>query len=111
MTAICFSRRSVLLRAVLDPPGASPYTRIHAVLTVLLLVGHSSLVGSIAAGDQYTFTRLEGPDKGMFLPHAIDFPGAQQTQVTGINNAGHIIGRYEDREGIHGFLAVPKGKP
>jgi hypothetical protein len=42
---------------------------------------------------------------------AFDFPDAQQTQVTGINNAGHIIGRYEDREGIHGFLAVPKGKP
>jgi hypothetical protein len=47
--------------------------------------------------------------KGKLTP--FDFPGAKDTQVAGINNAGHIVGRYEGREGIHGFLAVPKGQP
>jgi hypothetical protein len=44
---------------------------------------------------------------------AFDFPEARETLVTGINHAGHIIGRCESRKEkeIHGFLAVPKGKP
>jgi uncharacterized membrane protein len=47
--------------------------------------------------------------KGKLAP--FDFPGAKETQVTGINNAGQIVGRSEGREGIHGFLAFPKGRP
>jgi hypothetical protein len=48
--------------------------------------------------------------KGKLAP--FDFPGAKETQATGINNAGHIVGRYEDRKrGTHGFLAIPKGRP
>jgi hypothetical protein len=47
--------------------------------------------------------------KGQLTP--LDFPGAKETQVIGINHAGHIVGRSESREGIHGFLAVPKGQP
>ncbi len=35
----------------------------------------------------------------------IDFPGASSTRVIGINNAGQIVGEYEDDSGvIHGFL-------
>jgi hypothetical protein len=47
--------------------------------------------------------------KGKLIP--FDFPGAKETQVTGINHAGHIIGRCDGPQGIHGFLAVPKGQP
>lgn len=35
----------------------------------------------------------------------IDFPGASSTRVIGINNAGQIVGEYEDDSGVlHGFL-------
>lgn len=34
----------------------------------------------------------------------IDYPGANMTEATGINNAGDITGLYEDSAGGHGFL-------
>jgi len=34
----------------------------------------------------------------------IDYPGASQTKAFGINNAGKIVGWYEDATGVHGFL-------
>jgi hypothetical protein len=44
---------------------------------------------------------LEG---GQF--ETIDFPGATDTRCNGISDAGAIVGRYTDAEGVvHGFLA------
>ena len=38
----------------------------------------------------------------------IDFPGAIDTTVTGINDSGQIVGIYTDVNGNdHGFLATP----
>jgi probable HAF family extracellular repeat protein len=39
----------------------------------------------------------------------IDEPSAisQSTSVTGINNAGQIVGTYTDANGEHGFLGTP----
>jgi probable HAF family extracellular repeat protein len=39
------------------------------------------------------------------VPIPIDFPGAVGTAVSGVNDAGAIVGEYTDRSGItHGFL-------
>jgi uncharacterized membrane protein len=38
-------------------------------------------------------------------PEVIDFPGAASTEVRGINNLGHVVGRYFAADGsIHGFF-------
>src|SRR6476661_2385584 len=34
----------------------------------------------------------------------IDAPGSSLTQATGINDAGQIVGIFDDRTGTHGFL-------
>jgi len=34
----------------------------------------------------------------------IDFPGARNTFCSAINNAGDIVGLYDDAHGRHGFL-------
>jgi hypothetical protein len=44
-------------------------------LTSLALVAQGALAGSSATEDQYTFTRLAGPDRGDFLPRAINAKG------------------------------------
>jgi len=36
----------------------------------------------------------------------IDYPGANYTEADGINNAGQIVGVYNDSNGSHGFLKV-----
>jgi uncharacterized membrane protein len=41
-------------------------------------------------------------DNGMFT--SIDIPGANVTSATGINDNGDIVGFYEDRDGLHGFI-------
>jgi uncharacterized membrane protein len=100
-----------MLRELLDPPGASPHTRIHAVLAVLLLLGHSSLVGSIAVGDQYTFTRLEGPDKGMFLPHAINAKGQIVGELQRADSGvGSIQAALRDVDGRFTTIEPPEGR-
>ncbi|HBZ70102.1 MAG TPA: hypothetical protein DEP35_10350 [Deltaproteobacteria bacterium] len=37
----------------------------------------------------------------------VDVPGATGTAVSGINNAGEIVGTYTDGTGFHGFRATP----
>ena len=42
----------------------------------------------------------------------IDVPGSVFTQATGINNAGQIVGWYQDASfAYHGFLATPTQAP
>jgi probable HAF family extracellular repeat protein len=39
----------------------------------------------------------------------MDVPGAAQTIVTGINDAGQVVGGFGDNNGhYHGFMATPK---
>ena len=39
---------------------------------------------------------------------SVTFPGSTETRVRGINNAGTIVGRYTDSNGvIHGFSGTP----
>jgi hypothetical protein len=35
---------------------------------------------------------------------AVNYPGAIHTQIYGINDAGHLVGRYQDLSSWHGFL-------
>jgi uncharacterized membrane protein len=58
--------------------------QMSLVFTVLLLVGQNFPPGSATASDGYVFTRLEGPDKEMFLPQAI-------------NGKGQIVGKLQSR--------------
>jgi hypothetical protein len=38
----------------------------------------------------------------------VDVPGAQLTEITGANDAGVLVGRYIDGQGVHrGFIARP----
>ena len=42
----------------------------------------------------------------------IDFPGASETYLAGINNEGQIVGRYYGTDGVeHGFIATPVPEP
>ena len=34
----------------------------------------------------------------------VDYPGASETEVRGINNNGDAVGSYRDSSGVHGFL-------
>jgi probable HAF family extracellular repeat protein len=52
---------------------------------------------------------LQGGLGGRFVQ--IDYPGATQTHVWGINNSGQMVGKYTDSAGVdHGFLATPTNK-
>jgi len=63
------------------------YTRLAATFAVSWLV-----LAQIAAAQQYTYTTL-------------DFPGAQQTSATGLNDSYRVVGNYQDSSGTyHGFL-------
>src|SRR6266480_3917947 len=63
------------------------------VIVVLLFCGASSLAHADSFSlDPSTLTR-------------IDVPGASATFALGINNAGQIVGTYEDDTGFHGFTA------
>lgn len=37
----------------------------------------------------------------------VDYPGATLSGIAGINNAGQVVGYYQDATGFHGFLATP----
>jgi probable HAF family extracellular repeat protein len=41
----------------------------------------------------------------------IDVPGSPNTSANGINNAGQIVGQFEDSPGTHGFLDVGGKRP
>src|SRR5437016_4833750 len=34
----------------------------------------------------------------------IDVPGSKNTDLYSINNSGQIVGRFDDKDGVHGFL-------
>jgi probable HAF family extracellular repeat protein len=43
---------------------------------------------------------------------SLNYPGAQLTSATGINNLGQIVGTYVDASGVgHGFVATPNSGP
>lgn len=47
------------------------------------------------------------PSKNQYL--TVDYPGAIETVVAGINDAGHLVGWYTDtNNATHGYFAVPK---
>src|SRR5207245_11642659 len=58
-------------------------------------------------GQAGTHGFLREPDGSVTL---IDVPGVGifTTQVSGINNAGQIVGNFVNAAGWHGFLATPK---
>ncbi len=45
------------------------------------------------------------PQSFTFTP--LDVPGAFFTEAFGINDAGQIVGWFDNPSGIHGFLATP----
>jgi len=47
---------------------------------------------------------LTGPATAQYTFTTIDMPGAASTYAFGINNAGQIVGSYDDAAGAHGFL-------
>lgn len=49
--------------------------RVCRWLSIFWLAVPASLVSAIRADDAYTFTRLEGSDKGMFWPNAVNAKG------------------------------------
>ena len=70
-------------------------------------------LGSNAAGSRINDSgqfvgNLVGSFGGGFLysggPTLIDVPGATGTEAFGINNAGQIVGEFQDASGFHGFL-------
>ncbi|MBV9267038.1 MAG: hypothetical protein JO061_12785, partial [Acidobacteriaceae bacterium] len=70
-------------------------SRVHVMSTVVaaLLAGYP-----LGAAINYTYTTL-------------DYPGAQQTNATGINSAGQIVGTYVSGNVTHGFLYNPTSNP
>jgi probable HAF family extracellular repeat protein len=55
------------------------------------------------------FLRVAGRADAEFTYTTLDVPGSALTQANGINDAGQIVGYYEDASGReHGFLAVPE---
>lgn len=65
------------------------------------------VVGSYADNLGYAYGFLYS--NGEFL--TIDYPDAGGTLITGVNDAGQIIGRYWGRywgNGDHGFIATPR---
>ena len=58
------------------------------------------------------FDRRVGPGHGFLLDTGgsftqIDVPGTSETFAFGINDAGQIVGFFDDSTGRHGFLATP----
>ena len=79
-----------------DFPGN--ITSAYAINNTGQIVGAYQLTGNTNATPQHGFL-LSG---GAFT--SIDVPGATQTLATGINDAGQIVGQYNDATGTHGFL-------
>ncbi|HTA23352.1 MAG TPA: hypothetical protein VK763_07445 [Terriglobales bacterium] len=57
-------------------------------------------------------TNVDGPFSGYHAKNnvftTITFPGAFETRTRGINNAGIVVGRYTDQNGlIHGYAGTP----
>jgi hypothetical protein len=56
------------------------------------------------------FVDRSGSDHGFIYTRGtfttIDAPGAFATFVQGINDAGDIVGRFDDKTGVHGFVRV-----
>jgi len=66
--------------------------RVMTVVGAIVSVGGLLLASpSSANAAAYTFTQ-------------IDVPGASFTEASGINDAGQIVGRFDDTTGNHGFL-------
>lgn len=58
------------------------------------------------------FLGEDGNDHGFVLSKGVyktvDVPGAIWTEIYSINAQGQIVGAYEDADGVHGFVGVPK---
>ena len=61
--------------------------------TVFLTMWVALAVSGDALGVPYTFTQVDVP-----------FPGASDTVITGVNNAGQIVGWYRAANQFHGFV-------
>jgi hypothetical protein len=81
----------------IDDPLAQFGTQLHGINDAGVIVG------------QYDATHGFIYVNGAFTP--VDVPGASWTNVTGINNNGHIVGFFSDNTGLHGFLAMPQPNP
>lgn len=78
-----------------NPLAASPPKAIHRERMKEGIVGRYSDAQTAEHGFLFR--------DGQFT--TIDFPGAL-THALGINNAGHVVGRYSDDSGNHGFLHI-----
>src|SRR5258708_30575792 len=63
----------------------------RSVLAGLILSRMVLGAGQDSSADSYSFT-------------TVDVPGATNTNATGINNRGQIVGFYNDASGDHGFV-------
>ena len=87
----------------LDPPGRPSLsargstTPARSWGATTMLVAMPPFHGFLLSGGVYT---------------TLDVPGATSTQIFSINNAGQIVGSYDDAKGnTHGFLATPVPEP
>jgi hypothetical protein len=63
---------------------------------------------SLVAGYYYdTNNKRHGFTFSAGVYTAVDYPGANETLVTGINKSGWLTGNYYDSVGTHGFIAKP----
>jgi probable HAF family extracellular repeat protein len=70
----------------------------------------AQIVGTVLAAEYGNKT--EGFLYANGATRTIHFPGATSTSVTGINNAGQIVGSFLDQNGdSHGFVATPVPEP
>src|SRR5271169_2860925 len=68
--------------------------KLRSLIVFELALTGLLIFGGTAMADDFNFT-------------PIDFPGALQTEATGINNSGQVAGWYQDgSEKTHGFLDV-----
>ncbi|MGI4790272.1 MAG: hypothetical protein ACRYFS_15650 [Janthinobacterium lividum] len=76
-----------------------------AALAVLAALG---LVAArpVQAQTSYTFTTLDDPLAGTYAVNGGTLSG---TEAWGINDAGEIVGFYDDSAGTHGFTETPGG--
>ena len=86
----------------------------HGLFSTLELPPGFTLRGSSDAGDLVASSGTSAflISNGQFTP--IQFPGASYTIVSGINNAGEIVGWYADYgQSVyeHGFVATPTALP
>jgi hypothetical protein len=82
--------------------GTGSFTDIDYLGTNFTLALGISNLGSIVG--MYSDSLAHGFLKNGIVPIAINYPGAQDTRVWGINDAGHMVGDYHDIGGWHGFL-------